>query len=197
MVNILISVILMFLAVVLIICLAIYILSSLGLSKMFKKANQDGWPAWIPIYNTYMLCKITGVNVYWLLIVVGLYFLTFIPFVGIVAFAASIYFQVLLAVSTARSFGKSDGYAVGLFFLAPIFYMILGYGNSAYLGAKSMNDFVFDHIDTNKCTSASTTTTTSAANSTISEKVVTRYCVYCGTPLSEGDKFCPNCGKEL
>lgn len=197
MVNILISVILMFLAVVLIICLAIYILSSLGLSKMFKKANQDGWSAWIPIYNTYMLCKITGVNVYWLLIVVGLYFFTFIPFVGIVAFAASIYFQVLLAVSTARSFGKSDGYAVGLFFLAPIFYMILGYGNSDYLGEKPMNDFVFDHIDTNKSTSNSTTTTTSAANSTISEKVVTRYCVYCGTPLSEGNKFCPNCGKEL
>ncbi len=195
MVNILISVILMFLAVVLIICLAIYILSSLGLSKMFKKANQDGWSAWIPIYNTYMLCKITGVNVYWLLIVVGLYFFTFIPFVGIVAFAASIYFQVLLAVSTARSFGKSDGYAVGLFFLAPIFYMILGYGNSDYLGAKSMNDFVFDHIDTNKSSTSSTTTST--VNSTLSEKDVIHYCVYCGTPLSEGNKFCPNCGKEL
>ncbi len=46
----------------------------------------------------------------------------------------TIVFEALLAVKTAKAYGKGGGYACGLFFLSSIFYMILGFGSAAYTG---------------------------------------------------------------
>jgi hypothetical protein len=48
-----------------------------------------------------------------------------------------------MAKSTANAFGKGTGFAVGLFFIAPIFYCILGFGKDKYIGANPMNDIIF------------------------------------------------------
>ena len=182
------SFIFLFLAVIiipfLIIMIVFYILSSIGLWKMFQKANKPGWIGFIPIYNTYVLCQITGVNPWWMLIVFLLYFFSFLPFVGIVAFLANLYFVIILAVSTARSYGKDTGYAFGLFFLFPIFFMILGCGESKYLGPKPMDDFVFSQFSSSNMSS-------SDVNTGI------RYCSNCGASLDSNMKYCPKCGKEL
>ena len=37
--------------------------------KLFVKGNQPGWAALIPIYSDYILCKMVGVNPWWILIV--------------------------------------------------------------------------------------------------------------------------------
>ena len=132
---------------IILIALAVAVVSIIGMWKMFTKAGEEGWKSIIPIYNMITLCKIVGVNPWWILIVYGASLLSGIPILGLlislVSFAASIYFSILLCVSTANSFGKDTGFAVGLFFLSPIFYCILGFGSAKYEGAKPMNDIIF------------------------------------------------------
>ena len=125
------------------ISIAIAVVSIIGMWKMFTKAGEEGWKSIIPVYNAITLCKIVGVNPWWILIVFVSGLLSIIPILGyLVYLAVIIYFSVLLSVST-NSFGKDTGFAVGLFFLSPIFYCILGFGSAKYEGAKPMNDIIF------------------------------------------------------
>lgn len=57
--------------------------------------------------------------------------------------AIVIYLNILIAKSTANAFGKDTGFAIGLYFLSPIFYCILGFGKAKYEGANPMNDVIF------------------------------------------------------
>jgi hypothetical protein len=124
-----------------IICLAVMVVAIIGMWKLFTKAGKEGWKSIIPIYNVYTLCEIIGVSPWWILIsfVCGI-----IPILGwIVLPVVAVYFGILVAKSTANAFGKDTGFAVGLYFLAPIFYCILGFGKAKYEGAKPMNDIIF------------------------------------------------------
>ena len=126
------------------IVLAIAVVSIIGMWKMFTKAGEEGWKSIIPVYNAITLCKIVGVSPWWILITFVAGLLSIIPILGsLIQLAVTIYFGILLAVSIANSFGKDTGFAVGIFFLAPIFYCILGFGSAKYEGAKPMNDIIF------------------------------------------------------
>lgn len=105
---------------VLLIYLAIIVLIIAGLWKTFAKAGQPGWGAIIPIYNIYLLCKIGGRPGWWTI-------LFFVPVVSIVI-------AIILSVDIAKSFGKGIAFALGLIFLSPIFYCILGFGSAQYQG---------------------------------------------------------------
>lgn len=118
--------------------------------KILKKGGKPGWASLIPIYNVYQLCKMVGVNPLWILIVFLSPILNIIPIIGsLVSLAAIIYFQVLLNVSLARSFNKSDVYAIGLIFLPVIFYPMLGFGSATYVGQNPMKDFIFKNDNQN------------------------------------------------
>ena len=86
---------------VILISLAVAIVSIIGMWKMFTKAGEEGWKAIIPIYNAYILCKITGVSPWWILITFIAGFLSIVPIIGsLVQLAVTIYFGILLAKST-------------------------------------------------------------------------------------------------
>jgi uncharacterized membrane protein YoaK (UPF0700 family) len=106
-----------------VIWLAILVMVIAGFWKTFEKAGQPGWAAIVPIYNIYILCKITGKPWWWLL-------LMFIPVVGFVI-------AIIIALSVAKAFGRSQLFGIGLAFLAPIFYCILGFGKSEYRGPQA------------------------------------------------------------
>lgn len=130
--------------VYLIFILAIAIVTIIGMWKVFTKAGQEGWKSIIPVYNLYILCKIVGVNPWWILIVFLSGIVGLIPIIGwLVEIAVYVYFGILLAKSTANSFGKDTGFAVGLYFLSTIFFCILGFGSAKYVGPKPMNDIIF------------------------------------------------------
>lgn len=116
--------------VYLIIVFAIAILQIIAMWKVFKKAGEKGWKSIIPIYNVVVLFKVSGLSP-WLIL---LYLLGIIPFVGWIACLVLSIFQ---ANGLAKSFGKSSGFTVGLVLLAPIFYMILGFGKSEYIGTAN------------------------------------------------------------
>lgn len=175
--------ILSFFAIILVMVLIYYILSVIGLWKMFQKAGKPGWPSLIPIYNTYVLCKITGVSPWWLVICFGAGFITgFCPALGFLSTIVSIYFGVLLAVSTARSFGKSDVYAIGIYFVSFVFYLIFGFGDAQYVGPKPMNDVIFHNFQ---------------GKNPASNPENVRFCSSCGAKVEANNKYCPGCGKEL
>lgn len=115
------------LGVYLMIALVIGILQLVAMWKVYSKAGEKGWKSLIPIYNIVVLFKISGISP-WLIFV---YFAAIIPFVGWIAVLALSVYQ---ANQLSKSFGKDVGYTVGLFFLPTIFYMILGFGSSQYVG---------------------------------------------------------------
>lgn len=175
-----------------------YILSIIGQWKVFKKAGKNGWEALIPIYNIYTLCQVVGVDPWWIVITFVAFIVeAFIPALSILATLVTVYFGILIAVSTARSFGKSDGYAVGIYFFGFIFYLILGFGSSEYLGPKPMNDILFKDKNSFQNDSASNTNVNNSVNEASVSTQRFNYCPSCGYQLVIDARYCPKCGKEL
>ena len=102
--------------------LAIMVFFFAAFWRVFAKAGKPGWAAIVPIYNVVVLMQIAGRPVWWVL-------LMFIPIVNIIV-------SFVVVMDIARAFGKGAGFGVGLFFLAPVFYPILGFGSADYVGAQ-------------------------------------------------------------
>ena len=107
--------------------LVILVIQIIAMWKIFTKAGESGWKSIVPVYNLITLYKIIGLSP-WLLFV---YLASFIPVVGSIAILVLTIFQ---NIYLSKSFGKSSGVTVGLIFLTPIFYMILGFGKDTYVG---------------------------------------------------------------
>ena len=100
--------------------LAIFIIILISLAKIFKKANRSGISAFIPFYNLIMLLEITNSSKW--------YFLMFlIP-------GVNLFFYLFTMFSLAKLFRKKKSFAFGLVFLPFIFYPILAFGDSEYMG---------------------------------------------------------------
>ena len=170
------------------------IFSVIGRWKMFKKAGKEGWPAFIPIYNTVVLCEVTGVNPWWILIIIIARIISSALLgIGLLLGAlVTIYFKIILYVSTARSYGKDDSWAVGLYFLKPFFFFALGVGGSTYQGAKPLQDPILGEVGTN-----SKKDNTPEAEEVNEAKKEIKFCPNCGSKITEGAKFCINCGKQI
>lgn len=115
------------LMVYMVIIIAIAVIQIIAMWKLYGKAGEKGWKSIIPVYNMVILFKISGLSP-WLLFV---YLAAIIPFIG---WVAPIALNAVLAYKLAKSFGKDGGWAVGLYFLPSIFYMILAFGKSEYVG---------------------------------------------------------------
>lgn len=88
--------------------------------KLFTKAGEDGWKILVPIYNLYVMLQIVGRPGWWLLLMM-------IPFVNLVV-------AIIVYIDLAKSFGKDAAFGIGLVFLSPIFFPILAFGDSRYIG---------------------------------------------------------------
>lgn len=199
-----------FFIIMILIALAVAICSLIGQWIAFKKAGKGGWEAIVPVYNQITLCNIVGVNPWWILIVFVGGLLTAIPIIGgIISMALSIYFAVLLNVSVARSFGKSDGFAAGLILLPPVFWLMLASKKVQYVGAKPMNDvvlnFVSDKMGNNNNANGMNNNVNQNMNNMNNMNNVqpqqgaaaTKFCTACGHKMSNNERFCPGCGKEV
>ena len=88
--------------------------------KVFQKAGFQGWECIVPIYNGICLLRIVGKPWYWLLLMC-------IPIVNWV-------FLVWMYNMLSKSFGKDEGFTVGLVLLGIVFLPILGFGDAQYQG---------------------------------------------------------------
>ncbi len=114
-----------FFVIYLVFVLAIYLVASFLLSKVFKKAGRPAWEAFVPIYNTWVLFELGG-KPGWLIL------LAFIPFVGgLIVLVISL----LVSLELAKRFGKSSVFGIfGLWLFSLIGYAILAFDNSTYHG---------------------------------------------------------------
>lgn len=90
--------------------------------KMYAKAGKPGWAALIPFYNCYVLFQIVyGDDRGWSFLKI------FIPLYNI-------YIMIKLYLDLPKVYGKPAVFGVGLLLLPYVFFPILGFGKSTYIG---------------------------------------------------------------
>lgn len=102
------------------ITLVISIVLLISMFKIYKKANRSGISAIIPIYNTIVLLEIVNLPKWYII-------LTFIPVLNII-----IHIKTMLLL--AKLFKKSKAFGIGLVLLPVVFYPILAFDGSEYIG---------------------------------------------------------------
>ena len=112
-----------------VIMLAVCVMMVISLWKVYTKAGEKGWASLIPFYTDYVMYRITwgeGLNF--------LYQFVSLPIVPTVV-------RIITNIKLARSFGKGDGFAVGLILVPVVFYPILAFGKSEYIApVKSLSE---------------------------------------------------------
>jgi hypothetical protein len=100
-----------------------------GMWKTFSKAGEPGWAAIVPFYNLMIMAKIAGKGEgHGLMIALFLC----VPCLNIVGFVLFI----LLLIEFCKQYDVGGGFVVGLLLLAPIFWPIMGFGSTRYLGSR-------------------------------------------------------------
>jgi len=98
--------------------LAVLLLLIASFWKVFTKAGEAGWQSIIPIYNLFVLVKISGKPWWWFL-------LFLVPVVSVII-------HILVHIALAERFGKGVLYGLGLAFLGFIFFPMLAFGSAEY-----------------------------------------------------------------
>ena len=101
--------------------LGVTILIFAGFWKVFEKAGKPGWAGLIPIYNLYVLVKISGNAWYW-------FALFFLPVINLFA-------TLKVSIDIAGKFNRGILFGLGLTFVSFIFYPLLGFGEYQYRDA--------------------------------------------------------------
>lgn len=115
---------------VIVVALAVLVIASNCI--IFKKAGEKWWKALIPLYNSWIETKITGLAWWW--------FPIFAVLTGFITSRGGnyVYPMALVLVSfnysynMAKKFGKSNGFALLMTILPVIGLPMLAFGNSTY-----------------------------------------------------------------
>ena len=118
--------------IVALIALALVIFLLVAECKLFSKAGEAWWKAIIPMYNSWIQTKITGLAWWWFPIYIGL-----AGFAGFKAFEFVSGMGIILIsfnynYNLAKKFGKSNGFAFLTTILPIIGLPILAFGSAKY-----------------------------------------------------------------
>jgi uncharacterized membrane protein YoaK (UPF0700 family) len=113
------------LLVALVIYLALLVILIAGVWKTFNKANIPGILSIIPIVNLFFVAKLAGKPTWW-----GV--LLLIPIVNFVV-------AIIMCMGISERFNRGLGTTLGLIFLTPIFYCILGFGSAKWTPPPALN----------------------------------------------------------
>ncbi|MGN0970664.1 MAG: DUF5684 domain-containing protein [Aristaeellaceae bacterium] len=122
---------------------------------IFKRAGEKGWKGLIPFYSDYIYYKIGWDGRIYLALLIGQIAATLLGTIfgwinavlgmvvslvlNIVVLSARAVAKMVLQFKIARAFGRSDFFAVGLYFLNAVFSAVLAFGDSTYKGPQ-LND---------------------------------------------------------
>ena len=108
--------------VIFFISIALAIVNLIAAIKIYKKLGLPGWGVIVPIYGQWILLKAVDLPGW----------LSILPVANGIAIIVANY-------RLAGKFGKSAGFGLGLVFLTPIFYMILGFGKDKVIDGTEGN----------------------------------------------------------
>ena len=117
-----------------------YLMKGIGYSKMYRKAGEAGWKAFIPVYNTYNNYKIAWAGKFFY-IYAALYILFSavsngthwaVQLAAAVSGVALIVVDMKRNIKMAKAFGKGAGTGVALFFFPGITSLVLGLGKAEF-----------------------------------------------------------------
>ena len=119
-----------------------FFLSAIGYFKMFQKAGQRSWFAFIPLLREYALFKMAWTVKAFVISIVMLVALQIsgmqegllLSLLGAVCGIVWIVMQIKLVIRVAKSFGKDGVWALLLFVVPFIATLILGFGSAQYVG---------------------------------------------------------------
>ena len=132
-----------------------FLFQAIGRFGIFRRAGIPGWKGLIPLYSTHVQYSLTwNTTWFWVrvfawggrcLALMALYLFCFdpemwivymvLPDLACIAFGFGIRFFAMRHL--AQSFGRSRGFAWGLFLLEPIFLLILDSDKYPYLGNRT------------------------------------------------------------
>ena len=98
--------------------------------KVFTKAGEKGWKAIIPFYNIAILYKISGMSPYLVFVYLGL----LIPIVNFFVAGVIGVMSLYQVINLSKGFNKSTGFTVAIIVVPFIAYLMLGFGDSKYVG---------------------------------------------------------------
>ncbi len=124
----------------------IFLLPFIASWKLFKKVGIPGYKSLIPIYNDYLILKISGMSGLWVIVV---YLTTIIGFIidyykdnlplyiypiFLIIFIINFIFTILRAIKLSKAFDKGKIFMIFMFFFPRICEIVLGMGRSKYVG---------------------------------------------------------------
>ncbi len=98
-----------------------YVVVSLSLMRIFKKAGVKPWIAWVPFYNQWKTLEIGGQQGFWAV-------LSIVPIVSLV----SAIFMYIAMYHIGKKLGKGDAFVVLGIFLPIVWYIWLAVDKSTW-----------------------------------------------------------------
>lgn len=120
------SAIMMFVIFGIVMAIGAYVLQSIMLGKIFKKAGQESWKAWVPIYNNWIMLELGGQQGFWAV-------LALIPVVNII----SIVFMYIAMYNIGLKLGKEGAFVLLAIFLPIVWIIWLAVDGSTWKGKKA------------------------------------------------------------
>jgi hypothetical protein len=102
-----------------------YVVSSLLLGRIFKKAGIETWKAWVPIYNNWTLLEMGEQKGYWAV-------LALIPVINIIAAV----FMIIAMYNIGLKFSKEGAFVLLAIFLPIVWLIWLAVDDSKWKGKK-------------------------------------------------------------
>lgn len=151
--------------------LAFYVYSAICLMLLAKKTGtSNGWMAWIPILNVYLMCKVAGKSGAWIL-------LFLIPIVNIIII-------VILWAAISERCGKPGWWGI-LMLISPINLIMMG------VLAFSKGHAV------PAARPAAVPLPPQPQAPAPGPAGGRKFCSQCGANVGPADRFCPNCGAQV
>lgn len=178
------------------IVLAIAVFQIVVTWKVFKKAGKQGWEAIVPIYSTWILNEICGLNWWWFLISISglLVSILRIPGLSQLTSLASLLANVNMAYNLSKKFNKDNGFFIVLALIPVVGYSMLAFDQNANYDANvtvSSNGFFPESNGTNN-----TNNSNNNSNTTNTTQAGGKFCHNCGAKLDQGSTFCSSCGTK-
>jgi hypothetical protein len=112
----------------------VYIATAFLLGRIFKKAGEKSWKAWVPIYNSWVLLELGDQKGFWSILLL-------LPIINIVAAV----FMYIAYYRIGLKFGKEGAFVLLAIFL-PIVWMIwLAIDNSTWKDEKQSSPHTSPH----------------------------------------------------